>query len=51
MKKHDVSTCMRPHTTIRTIRSLLVLPKDMKDKQDLKNTPNCIYEVPCKVVN
>ena len=42
MKKHDVSTCMRPHTTIR---SLLVHPKD---KQDPKNTPNCIYEVPCK---
>ena len=32
---------MRPHTTIR---SLLVHPKD---KQDPKNTPNCIYEVPC----
>ena len=42
MKKHVVSTCMRPHTTIR---SLLVHPKD---KQDPKNTPNCIYEVPCK---
>ena len=42
MKKHDVSTCVRPHTTIR---NLLVHPKD---KQDLMNTPNCIYEVPYK---
>ena len=42
MKKHDVSMCMRPHTTIR---SLLVHPNE---KQDPKNTPNCIYEVSCK---
>ena len=41
LKKHNISSGMRPHTTIR---KLLVHPKDKLDKL---NTPNCVYEIPC----
>ncbi|XP_072018334.1 uncharacterized protein [Amphiura filiformis] len=42
MRKHNVSTAMKPHTTIRNV---LVHPKD---KQGKEKTANCVYEIPCK---
>ena len=41
LKKHNISTAMKPHTTIRNI---LVHPKD---KQEKRGTPNVVYEIPC----
>ncbi|XP_072048709.1 uncharacterized protein [Amphiura filiformis] len=42
MKKHNISTAMKPHTTIK---KMLVHPKD---KQEKERTANCVYEIPCK---
>ncbi|XP_072046220.1 uncharacterized protein [Amphiura filiformis] len=41
LKKHDIATAMRPHSTIR---KMVVHPKD---KQEPVKTPNCVYEIPC----
>jgi len=41
MRKHNVSVAMRP---IRTLRRLLVHPKD---KQDKEQTIDCVYKIPC----
>jgi len=40
--RHNISSAMRPHTTIR---NLLVHPKDKVTKDD---TAECIYRIPCK---
>ncbi|CAH1272571.1 Hypp4886 [Branchiostoma lanceolatum] len=44
-RKHNVSTAVRPKTTLR---SLLVHPKDKLD--DLVKT-DCVYKIPCKSCN
>jgi hypothetical protein len=41
-KKHNISTAMRPHTTIRR---LVVHPKD---KRDIDNSAGLVYKIPCK---
>ena len=40
-RKHDITTAMRPHTTLR---QLLVHPKD---KIEPGKTSGCVYEIPC----
>ncbi|XP_072051693.1 uncharacterized protein [Amphiura filiformis] len=40
-KKYDITTAMKPHTTLRR---LLVHPKD---KREVVDTANCVYEIPC----
>ncbi|XP_072028082.1 uncharacterized protein [Amphiura filiformis] len=40
--KHDVATAFKPH---KTIRNILVHPKD---KRDISQTSDCVYEIPCK---
>ncbi|XP_072037303.1 uncharacterized protein [Amphiura filiformis] len=42
VKKHNISTAMKPHTTIK---KMLVHPKD---KQEKERTANCVFEIPCK---
>jgi len=39
--KHGISTSFKPH---QTLRNLLVHPKD---KRDVKETSDCVYEIPC----
>ncbi|XP_072035701.1 uncharacterized protein [Amphiura filiformis] len=41
-KKHNISTAMRP---TNTLKSLLVHPKD---KKDIKQTSDVVYDIPCK---
>jgi len=41
MKKHQVPVTMRP---VRTLRRLLVHPKD---KQEKKEITDCVYKIPC----
>ena len=43
-RKHGVTTAIRPH---RTLRRLLVHPKD---KQDKSKVCECVYRIPCKIV-
>ena len=42
MKKHDIATAMRPHTTLRR---LLVHPKD---KCDMTEDGELVYQIPCR---
>ena len=44
-RRHGVSTAMKP---FKTIRSLLVHPKDKLDRDE---TTECIYRIPCKSCN
>jgi len=39
--KHGIRTAFKPH---QTLRNILVHPKD---KRELKQTPDCVYEIPC----
>ena len=41
MKQAGVSTASRPHTTVK---QLLVRPKD---KPDMLNVTDCVYQIPC----
>ena len=41
-KKHNISTAMKPHTTLR---NRLVHPKD---KRDIKESCGVVYQIPCK---
>ncbi|XP_072050140.1 uncharacterized protein [Amphiura filiformis] len=40
-KKHGINTAFKPH---QTLRNILVHPKD---KRDVKQTSDCVYETPC----
>ena len=40
-KKHGMNTAFKPH---QTLRNILVHPKD---KRDIKETSDCVYEIPC----
>ena len=44
-KKHNISTAMRPH---KTLRNILVHPKDKQPKEDKAEV---IYSIPCKNCN
>ncbi len=44
-KKYNINTAMRP---TNTLKSLLVHPKD---KKDIKQTSDVIYDIPCKTCN
>ncbi len=44
-RRHNISTAMKPHTTLRNI---LVNPKDRRDKMD---TSDCVYQIPCDNCN
>ncbi len=39
--KHGISTSFKPH---QTLRNILVHPKD---KRDITQTAECVYEIPC----
>jgi len=41
MKKHNVPVAMKPR---KTLKDLLVHPKDKQDKEDITE---CVYKVPC----
>jgi len=40
-RKHNVSVAMKPY---KTLKSVLVHPKDKQEKEDLTK---CVYKVPC----
>ena len=41
MRKHNIPCAMKPY---KTLRNILVHPKD---KEELKQTSECVYKVPC----
>ena len=41
MRKHNVPVAMKPY---KSLKSVLVHPKDKKEKEDLTE---CVYKVPC----
>jgi len=41
MRKHQVPVAMRP---VKTLKSLLVHPKDEQEKQEITE---CVYKIPC----
>ena len=45
MRKHSVPVAMKPY---KTLKSVLVHPKDKQEKEDLTE---CVYKVPCANCN
>ena len=41
MRKHQVPVVMRP---VKTLKSLLVHPKDKQEKEEITD---CVYKIPC----
>ena len=41
MRKHQVPVAMRP---VKTLKSLLVHPKDKQEKEEITD---CVYKIPC----